>query len=136
MKWGCLSDVTLHHSSQGEGSVGSLLHYLILSPIPLLTVRLFSGSCLLTSCTLCPPSLFNRVCGDVAMCQLPSALYSGKSFNAFMMHICDKYIYIYVNAMFFMTEISGRINRYGNCLTFWEIHLLLCQELEKVNDTL
>lgn len=50
VKWGCLSDVTLHHSSQGEGSVVSLLLHLILSPLLLLTVRLFSGCCLLTSC--------------------------------------------------------------------------------------
>lgn len=40
------------------------------------------------------------VCGDVAMCQLPSALvllYSGKTFNAFMMYVyvISKYVVHY-----------------------------------------
>lgn len=88
VKWSCLSDVTLHHSSQEKGSVLSLFLYLNLSPVLLLTVRLFSNCCSLTMCVR-HLSLIGA-CDDVAMCQLPSALvllYSGKTLNAYTVYM-------------------------------------------------
>lgn len=93
-----------------------------LSPLLRLTGVLFSARCLLASC-LSPYVSLIGVCGDVAMCQLPSALivlYSGKTLNALL---SIWYVYVAVRNHFLDSSINFSKNNekktplYILCLT-------------------